>query len=162
MAVIVPVVADKDPVEPVSVRPVLSAWTTLKVFAATAPAFPVRFACPETIETVTAVAVNETFAGLLAEFVIVDAVVDGVTVPEIVTVPSVADATLTLPEIVTVPKVAVAIFIFPVTGTGLLAAFVIVAAVPDADVVTVPVTVTVFTTVTARSEERRVGKECRL
>ena len=117
----------------------------------------------------TAVLISETFTGLPAALVIVEAVVDGVTVPVIVTVPRVAVAIFTLnpaatfctvtmvleSDVVTVPKVAVAILTLnPATAlltvtsvdvratlTGFATAFVIVEAVVEG--VTVPLMVTV-------------------
>lgn len=152
-------VAEILPVEPVSVLPTMAIVETEFVTV------------PAVFETVTAVDVRETFTGFATAFVIVEAVVDGVTVPVIVTVPNVAVATFTLrmpapfatvttvleratvtvpkvavatftlPVIVTVPSVAVATLTFPVTFTGFAAALVMVEAVVLG--VTVPVMVTV-------------------
>ena len=125
VTLIVPVVAEMEPVEPVSVLPTIGIVETEFV---TITAVDVRETEPA---TVTAVDVKDTFTGLAAALFIVEAVVERVTVPVIVTVPKVALDTFTFPATVTVPKVAVATFTF----SGVLS---IVTLVEDKETVTVP------------------------
>jgi len=95
--------------------------------------------------TVTTVDVKATFTGFPTAFVIVEAVVDGVTVPETVTVPRVADATFTFTpdelSIVTLLDVSdtlpatVTSVLVKATLTGFPTAFVMTDAVDESEIV---------------------------
>ena len=112
--VITPFVAVSEPVEPVRVLPTMAMVETEFV---TVPAVEDKETVPEIVTvprvavaiftlkpatallTVTSVEVRATLTGLPTALVMVEAVVEGVTVPVIVTVPSVAVAIFTLPLI---------------------------------------------------------------